>query len=48
MLMDVSKNYPNLIKKFKINVNDRLSVCDYQIAGSFLQRNSFKKQNKFA
>ena len=43
MLMDVSKNYPNLIKKFKINVNDRLSVCDYQIARFFFAKKSYSK-----
>jgi len=43
MLMDVSKNYPNLIKKYKINVNDRLSVCDYQIARFFFAKKSYSK-----
>jgi glycosyltransferase involved in cell wall biosynthesis len=43
MLKDVSQTYHNLIKKYNINVKDRLSVCDYQIARYFFAKKSYSK-----
>ena len=43
MLKDISKTYHNLIKKYNINVKDRLSVCDYQIARYFFAKRFYSK-----